>query len=69
MLREHCLQDVYYMGCHLVVQYSDQREVAEIVFKQVIVRPLLENVIPNLLQWSTQYIMWDERLLLLAGFH
>ena len=34
MLREHHLQDVYYMGCHWVVQNSDQWEVAEKVYHQ-----------------------------------
>ena len=56
------------MGCYLVVQYTDQREVAEIVhYKQVIMRPILEGVNPNLLPWSTQFVMWDEGIVLLAG--
>ena len=57
------------MGFHWVVQQYDQWETVKIVCHQsVFMRPILENVGSNLLPRSTQYIMWDKRILLLAGF-
>ena len=69
ILREHHLKDVYYMRHCWVLCQSDQWEISEIVCHLwVFIRQVLEDINTNLLLGSTQYIMWDERLLCWLGF-